>query len=182
MAQVNISDASGKEPRKIGFLANQPKDSNYAEPTAFKLVIGKIPETTYFCQSVSLPGISISEVQQRTMFNPIILPGGDVVHEPLSAKFIVSEGLNNWIEIYKWIQSCSTYKDFDDVVSLQNSLVSDATLYILSSKNNLEVKATFSGVFPKSLSSVEFDYSDTELMTIIASVDFAFSHYEIEVS
>jgi len=72
MVEINITDSTGKQPRKVGFYANQPENNNLAEINAFKLVIGKIPETTYFCQSANLPGISISEFSQQTMFNPVL--------------------------------------------------------------------------------------------------------------
>ena len=182
MVEINITDSTGKQPRKVGFYANQPENNNLAEINAFKLVIGKIPETTYFCQSANLPGISISEVQQQTIFNPLLYPGGKVEHETFSAKFVVSENLTNWLEIYRWIRSCSTYKDFNEVVDVDKSLVSDATLFILNSKNNLNYTVKFHNLFPKALTSIEFDYADTELSTLISSVDFAFSHYDIEVT
>jgi len=182
MAEINVSDASGKQPRKGGFYANQPSNRNFLEPTGFKLEIPKIPNTTFFCQSVNIPGIAISEVEQQTVFNPVLYPGGKVEHENFTASFIVNENLENWLEVYKWIRSCSTYKNYDDVVPMDKSLVSDAILFILSSKNNLIAKVSFQGLFPKSLSSIDFDYGDTELEALNASVDFAFTSFEVEVS
>lgn len=179
MTQINVSDASGKNPRKIGFFANQPKNDNLAEINAFKLIIGKIPETTYFCQKANLPGISIQEVRQETVFNPILYPGGHVTHEEFSVDFVVSEDLTNWLEIYKWILSCSTYKDFGDIVPEKQSLISDGSLFILNSKNNLTHTVRFHNLFPKSLSSIDFNYTDTELSTMVSTVNFAFSYYEI---
>ena len=182
MVEINVSDATGKGPRKVGFLANQPENINLAEINAFKLVIGKIPETTYFCQKANLPGISIQEIRQQTPFNPVLYPGGQVTHEQFTVDFVVSENLTNWLEIYRWIRSCSTYKDFNEVVDVDKSLVSDATLFILNSKNNLNYTVKFHNLFPKALTSIEFDYADTELSTLISSVDFAFSYYDIEVT
>lgn len=179
MAEINVSDASGKQPRKAGFFANQPENNNLAEINAFKLVIGKIPETTYFCQKANLPGISISEVRQETVFNPILYPGGQVTHESFSVDFVVSEDLTNWLEIYRWIRSCSTYEDTNDLVSLEKSLVSDASLYVLNSKNNLNLTVRFKHLFPKTLTSIDFNYTDTELSTLISTVEFAFTSYEI---
>lgn len=113
------------------------------------------------------------------MFNPVLFPGGNVAHESFSVKFVVSESLNNWREIYNWIMSCSTYTDFSKIVDTDKSLVSDATLFILNSKNGLTHTVRFYNLFPKSLSSIEFDFTDTELTTLVSSVEFAFSHYEI---
>lgn len=179
MVEINITDSGGKLPRKIGFVANQPSNENLLEINGFKLVISKIPETTYFCQTANLPGISIEALPQQTMFNPVLFPGGNVAHESFSVKFVVSESLNNWREIYNWIMSCSTYTDFSKIVDTDKSLVSDATLFILNSKNGLTHTVRFYNLFPKSLSSIEFDFTDTELTTLVSSVEFAFSHYEI---
>ena len=179
MAEINVTDSSGKKVRKIGFLANQPENNNLAEINAFKLVIGKIPETTYFCQKANLPGISIGEVRQETPFNPVLYPGGQVTHEEFSVDFVVSEDLTNWLEIYNWIQSCSTYTDFDSIVPESKSMVSDATLFILNSKNNLNHTVRFQNLFPKSLGSIDFNYTDTELATLVSTVTFAFTYYEI---
>ena len=179
MVEINVSDATGKGPRKVGFLANQPENINLAEINAFKLVIGKIPETTYFCQKANLPGISIQEIRQQTPFNPVLNPGGQVTHEQFTVDFVVSENLTNWMEIYKWIRSCSTYKDFGDIVPESTSLISDATLFILNSKNNLTMTVRFSGLFPISLTSIDFNYTDTELSTLVSSATFPFTYYEI---
>lgn len=179
MVEINVSDATGKGPRKVGFLANQPENINLAEINAFKLVIGKIPETTYFCQKANIPGISIQEIRQQTPFNPVLYPGGQVTHEQFTVDFVVSENLTNWMEIYKWIRSCSTYKDFGDIVPESTSLISDATLFILNSKNNLTMTVRFSGLFPISLTSIDFNYTDTELSTLVSSATFAFTYYEI---
>jgi len=179
MAEINVTDASGKQPRKIGYIKNQPENTNLLETTSFKLIISKIPETTFFCQSVNLPGIGIEKVEQQTIFNPLLYPGGKVTHQNFIAKFIVSESVNNWLEIYKWIKSCSTEKDFEEIVPLDKSLVSDASLYILTSKNNLNLEVRFFGLFPVNLDSIELDYSDSELQTIVSSVEFAFTYYEI---
>lgn len=170
LKEVNVTDSTGKQPRKVGFFANQPENNNLLEKTAFKMVIPKIPEVSYFCQSVSLPGISKEKK---------IRPIGKVRHETFEVNFLVSENMSNWLEIYNWIQSLSNYEDFEKFVEEEKSIVSDAVLYVLSSKNNVSLKAQFHGLFPISLSSVSFDYTDSELQVTTASVTFAFSYYEI---
>jgi hypothetical protein len=177
--EINITDATGKQPRKIGFLANSPVNPNFQEPTAFKFVVGKIPEVTYFCQSANIPGISIEAKGLDTPFVPLMQPGGKISHEQLSIKFLVSEGLYNWLEIYRWIRSLGQYKDYTETIPLNRGLVSDGALYVLSSKNNLQLIVRFSGLFPLSLTSVEFDYGDTELQAPSATVNFSFTDYEV---
>jgi hypothetical protein len=175
----NFYDSSGKSNLPIGSFSNQPKNLNFQEGTAFRLSIKKIPNVIFFCKSVNLPGISISKVEQSTQFNPLLYPGGIIQTEDLSVNFQVSEDLENWKEIYKWIRSCSTYKDYNDIVDLDKSLASDGTLFILSSKNNINLTVNFTNLFPISLNSLEFDYSDTEIVPLNCSVSFAYSYYDL---
>jgi hypothetical protein len=174
-----LMDSTGKMPLKIGALANQPTNTNFQESTAFRLSIRKIPNTVYFCQSVSLPGLSIDKVYQDTPFKQINYPGTYVTMDDFRIKFLVAEDLSNWLEIYNWIRSCSTVKDFSEIVSLETSLSSDATLSLLSSKNNMNFNVRFTNLFPTSLGSIDFDYSQTDVTPISCDVTFAYTYYDV---
>jgi hypothetical protein len=81
MVEINVTDSTGKQPRKVGFFANQPENNNLAEINAFKLVIGKIPETTYFCQKMQIyQEFQYKEIRHNKI--PILIqflyPGGQV--------------------------------------------------------------------------------------------------------
>jgi hypothetical protein len=174
-----LMDSTGKLPLKVGALANQPTNTNFQESTAFRLSIRKIPNTIYFCQSVNLPGLSIDKVSQDTPFTPVSYPGTSVTMEDFRIKFLVAEDLSNWLEIYNWIRSCSTVKDFSEIVSLETSLSSDATLSLLSSKNNLNFNVRFTNLFPTSLGSIDFDYSQTDVIPLSCDVTFAYTYYDV---
>ena len=174
-----LMDSSGKIPLKVGALANQPENTNFQETTAFRLSIRKIPNTIYFCQGVNLPGMSIDKVEQDTPFTTIGYPGSKVTMEDFRVKFLIAEDLSNWLEMYNWIRSCATVKDFSEIVSLETSLSSDATLSLLSSKNNINFNVRFTNLFPTSLGSIDFDYSQTEVVPISCDISFAYTYYEV---
>lgn len=174
-----LTDSTGKNYLKVGAFANQPTNTNFQEATAFRLSIRKIPNTIYFCQGVNLPGMTIDKVSQDTPFSPVNYPGTSVTMDDFRIKFLVAEDLSNWLEIYNWMRSCSTVKDFSEIVSLESSLSSDATLSLLSSKNNMNFNVRFTSLFPTSLGSIDFDYSQTDITPISCDVTFAYTYYDV---
>lgn len=174
-----LKDSTGKSLLKVGAFANQPTNTNFQESTAFRLSIRKIPNTIYFCQTANLPGMSLNKVEQVTPFNPVNYPSSSLMMEDFSIRFLVAEDLSNWLEIYNWILSSSTIKDFSQIVPLDSAFSSDATLSLLSSKNNLKFSVRFTNLFPTSLGSVQFDYSQTDVTPLSCDVTFAYTYYEV---
>ena len=59
------------------------------------------------------------------------------------------------------------------------SFYSDATLSILSNKNNPIVEVRFSDMFPVSLSSLEYNQNVSDVEYLTATIDFRYKLYEI---
>ena len=78
--------------------------------------------------------------------------------------------------------SASTSGDIGDVQSPSpaNSLFSDATLTILSNKNNPIVDVTFRDLYPVAITALDYNQAATDVEYMTASVDFAYQLYEIE--
>ena len=72
-------------------LQNQPINTSFLSPIGFKFQLNNFPEVNYFCQSATLPGISISTIPVPTPLKQIELPGDEVRFEEMSIKFIVDE-------------------------------------------------------------------------------------------
>ncbi|SVD20421.1 uncharacterized protein METZ01_LOCUS373275, partial [marine metagenome] len=43
-------------------LGNQPTNLNYLNPVAFETNILRIPNVSYFCQRITIPGLSMNNV------------------------------------------------------------------------------------------------------------------------
>ena len=52
-----------------------PSNPNLLQQNKFVLNFGRAPSIQFFCQSVSVPGISLSEVPQFTPFVDVYVPG-----------------------------------------------------------------------------------------------------------
>ena len=148
-------------------LANQPKNMNPLADVQFKFDIAALPETSFFVQTVALPGISLSPMEiglpQRKGF---ARSTGTIQYEELTIAFLVDEYLKNWMEIYKWM--------------IGNPSETSGVLTILSSSMNPTMEAHFKQLFPTSLSALEFDSTTADPTYQQASVSFKYTEYTIK--
>jgi len=181
----------------------QPTKLDYADPTKFKFNILKLPKVEYFCTSVNLPGVSLADnYSQPTPFRDIPLPGEKLTYDKLSMSFLVDENLENYREIHGWLRGLGFpggYSEFKTLLDAgedrfptsknsvlgdagrskfaapsQGGIFSDATLSILTSKNNAVVDVRFSDVFPISLSGLQYTQQagDTDYLTATVTFDY----------
>ena len=139
-----------------GRLQLQPSNKNGILASHFQFELRKISNTTFFCQSVQLPGLSLRSTEQLTPFNNIPRPGGALSHENLSLSFMVDENLKNWMEIYNWMRSCTNQENFDTYEQPDKHLNSEGVLFIHDSNNQPRFRITFENMFPVSLGGLNF--------------------------
>jgi len=184
---------------KTNPLDRQPDNLDLARPTQFRFSILKIPNTEYFIQEVNLPGIAFSgDAVLNTRFTSLNMMGDTVNYEPLEISFAVQENLSNWREIHDWMvgigfpENTSQFADaISDAAVTRTSvssrtanvstLQSDATLMIMTNKNNPTVKVNFKNVYPTSLSGVSFDTKDTDAQNLTATMTMNYDYYNLEV-
>lgn len=170
-------------PDQVGALGSQPTNNNLAMPTNFKFSIKRVPDLSYFCTSVSLPGWS----------NPIIsiptgVPGGrknlrvnsnSISHGEASFKFLVNEDMSNYDALMKWFKECIGFNDYSQV-TYRNWMSEEGHLLVLSNKKKPLFKLTFRGLFPTNVSELSFKANDTEATPMTATVTMAFTYFDVE--
>ena len=78
----------------------------------FRLLIEKIPTVEYYVQSVNIPGLTFSEVSQGAGVGlDAYFPGDKIEFGKLTVKFLVDEDLENFKEVYQWMNSIVPIKD-----------------------------------------------------------------------
>tara|TARA_Y100001937_G_scaffold76846_1_gene104329 strand:- start:38 stop:661 length:624 start_codon:yes stop_codon:yes gene_type:complete len=187
-------------------LTRQPTKLDYASPTQFKFSILKLPKVEYFCTSVNIPGIELGTTSQGTMLKDIPLPGNKLTYEPLQMRFIVDENLENFQEIHGWLVGLGFPRDHTEFQNLLNSgtdrfpgrstavksepgkdrnatadtggTYSDATLTVLSSKNNAQVEIRFRDVYPTGLTGLQYDQQASDVDYLTATVSFNYLVYD----
>jgi len=187
-------------------LDRQPTSLDYASPTQFKFQITKLPKVEYFCTSVNLPAVSISEVKQPTPFVDVPLPGTTLSYETLNMTFLVDENLENLQEIHGWIRGLGFPESYSEYAGgldagadrspssagsvstepgkvkfgapSQAAYFSDATLIVLTSKNNPIREVRFRDVYPTSIGELQYDQQATDVQYLTATVTFNYRGYD----
>ena len=121
-------------------MAKITTNKNFLSPVGFKLVIDttKFANTEYFCTSVSLPGISLGDVQVPYKGVNLAMTGDRMMFEDLAIRFNITENMENYIEIYNWMHDIINTGASEDMKY-------DARLMILSSHNNGKCKTISNG-------------------------------------
>ena len=187
--------------------SRQPTKFDYASPTQFKFQLTKLPKVEYFTTACNIPGISLGTTLQPTPLADIPLPGDTLSFGDLEITFLVDENLENYREIHGWMYGIGFPKartQFAELVSAnkdrfptsgKDSLVtdagkvkygatplgpifSDATLNVLSSKNNTNIEVRFNDVFPTTLSGLNFNQQADDVNYLSATVSFKYKIYE----
>ena len=67
-------------------IEQQPQlieNRNFLSPVGFQFHVSKIKGATFFCQSASIPAISMGTANQGTRLNTVYQPGDELYYEPL---------------------------------------------------------------------------------------------------
>ena len=165
-------------------LQDQPINTSFLSPIGFKFQLNNFPAVNYFCQSATLPGISISAIDVPTPLKTIAMAGDEVAFEELSIKFIVDENMKNWLSIYDWIIGLGFPTEEGQEkyakLAIASELTTDATLTVLTSNMNAQINFRFQECFPLSLSSIAFDSGGTDIDYVTADVSFRYDVYTVE--
>jgi hypothetical protein len=185
----------------------QPTKLDYASPTQFKFGIIKLPKVEYFCTAANIPGITLGTANQPTPLKDIPIPGDKLDYDTLNISFLVDENLENYREIHGWMTGLGFPKDTSQFRALQGAsvdryptttnaglsselgqikrpvqddggLYSDATLFVLTSKNNSNIEIRFRDIYPISLSGLDYNQQATDVDYLTASVTFQYKIYE----
>ena len=182
------------------------RELDFASPTQFRFQIQKLPEVQFFAQTINIPGISVEGLTQSSPLSQIAIAGSDLSYEDLTVSFLIDEEYRNYREVHDWLKGLSfpeNHTQFQNLLSEGSdrmprsqsrgvqtesgktypatpdaAIYSDATLTILSSKNNPQLEIRFRDVFPKSLGSVSLTTQDTEVAYLVADVTFGYKYYE----
>ena len=188
-------------------LVRQSTKLDYAAPTQFKFSIIKLPKVEYFCTAVNVPGISLGDATQATSLKNIPIPGDKLTYEPLQMTFLVDENLENFQEIHGWLVGLGFPRDHSEFRNLigagsdrfpvsnesvstepgkvkygvtdQGPTFSDATLSILTSKNNPVVEVRFRDLFPVSLTGLQYDQQAPDVDYLTSTVTFRYTIYDV---
>ena len=160
------------------WLSEQPTNRNFLTPIGFKLSLELFPGVDFFCQSASIPDISMPFAEIPTPYRNIpIAASGGVQFGDFTVRFIIDEDLNNYKLMHDWIRK---YGLSDSRLPAgETDQYSIGNLEILTSHNNPNRFIEFLNLFPISLSGVPFDATVSDIDYLTADVTFKYEKYTI---
>jgi len=157
-----------------------------------------LPRTSFTCQSANLPDMQLGFATQPTPFVDIPTIGDKINFGEFTIRFLVSEDMSNYLELYRWLLALGFPNDYNQfkaftekrpsrfpfVTKLNGQeevlAYSDGTLTILDSTNNPKVNIIFKNLFPISLQSLDFDIASQTVEYFTAIATFKYTFFEVE--
>jgi hypothetical protein len=158
---------------------------NFLSPLNFKFILKRAPHINFFIQKVNIPGVALPPINVGNPNLRVPYPDAHLLYDELTIFYRVDEDLKNYMELHQWIRSLGK-RSFGEYKELQErpnifgeSLYSDISLTILTSKRNANYEVVFQDSFPINVSGMNFTTTDTNVSYIEASATFRYTLYEI---
>lgn len=172
---------------------------NFLRPNAFRFVIRDLPNVAYTCQSANLPAVQLGAAVQPTPFVDLPRIGDKLNYGEFSIRFLISENMNNYIELYEWIVALGFPNNYQEYARFTGERLSrfpfvrnsrggtdalgysDGTLTILDSNNVPKTNIILKDLFPVSVEALDFDVTSTTVDYFVGIASFKYKTFEIEV-
>ena len=183
------------------------ENRNFLSPIGFKLTVDKLHGVDFFCQSASVPAISMGSADTGTVVNKLRHPGDELNYEDLFIRFLVDENMKNWYQVHDWMREITTpvstkeftfqrgkYKSVNDGLpnspefhiekgthlrgDWTNQWKSDVSLFILSSNYRPVAEFVFRDAFPITLTTLNFDASVPDINYFTAEVTLRYNYFD----
>ena len=156
----------------------QLSNRNYLSPLGFQLELENFKGVDFFCQSANIPDMAmpVTEVPSRFRNVPIV-PGGGVTFGDFQVSFIVDEGLTNLLSVQKWIRANGNDGSKPENVPAEPQ-DSRGQLIVTTSNFATNFVVNFTGLFPISVTGLNFDatLSDQQYLTATAVFKLSLIH------
>ena len=173
-------------------LKSQISNRNLLTTTGFKFILSKYPKVDFFSNSASIPSINLGVAIQPSYLKDIPIPGDKLTFDDLTLEFLVDEEMENYLIIHNWMMglgypnTVEEYRNwvdsdpYDPAVFNALSGQTEGSLFVYNSSFNPILEVKFGGLFPVSLSTIQFDSKDMQSNYISASVTFKYTIYNIK--
>ena len=172
-------------------FGKQIQNRNFLSGVAFKFNLAKFPKVDFFSNSARIPELSLELTSQPSYLKTIDVPGERLTFGDFTLRFLVDENMENYISVYNWLTGLGfpeTTKEFADLIKDKDGqrdakeAFCDGTLRILNSNFREVAKVKFNDLFPTSLTSLDFDATNTDVQYFTAEATFKYTLYKISSS
>ncbi len=178
----------------MGTRPSQLENRNFLAPIGFKFNLRRSPGVAFFCNQANIPDLNLGVAIQANPLRDLPIPGDKIEFGDLNLRFLVDEDLKNYMEIQNWIRGLGypeSTQQFDKLEKegatvlprqykqMGDQIYSDGTLQILSSNMVAKFNVNFKELWPYSLTTLNFDATDTDIEYFTADVAFKYTMYNL---
>ena len=169
-------------------FGKQIANRNFLSGVAFKFSLTKFPKVDFFSNSARIPELNLELTTQASYLKNIDIPGERLSYGDFTLRFLVDENMENYQAVYSWLTGLGfpeTTKEFAEIIKDSDGqrdpkeAFCDGTLSILNSNYREVGKVKFNDLFPISLTSLEFDATNTDVQYFTAEATFKYTLYKL---
>ena len=169
-------------------FAKQISNRNFLSGVGFKFNLAKFPKVDFFSNSARIPELNLELARQASYLKNIDIPGERLTYGDFTLRFLVDENMENYISVYNWLKGLGfpeSTQEFRDLTTDKDGIrdpkeaFCDGTLRILNSNYREVAKVKFKDLFPTSLTSLDFDATNTDVQFFTAEATFKYTIYEL---
>lgn len=169
-------------------MATLTTNTNFLSPVEFQLTLKRLPNVEFFIKSANIPGYNSQGTELGTPFKIINEPSDRIIYDDFTVTVLCDENMTAFREVSDWLVALTFPDSFDQYANLGeepkangNTRKSDATLIVLNSNKNPNIKVKFEDMFPLSISGIQLDTAESDLTPPTFDITFKYSRYTIEV-
>lgn len=168
--------------------SKQPKNRNMLSGQWHHFSITDMDTVNYFCQTVTLPAVSLPQTTTPTPNVELNHAGDHLDYETLTIQFKVDEDMANYLELFDWMKGLGFDESTDQYEKLrqmrtnlrpQGGVSSEGRLLILNSNYNPKLEVSFVYLQPLSISSLDFDTRTTDVEYLTCTATFSYDYFKI---
>ena len=175
---------------------------NFLSPLRFDFSIDRLPDLTFYVQSVNIPGLEMPPAVNDTgyPFSNIAWQGDRCFFNPLQITFKVDENLLNYYSIWNWMIGQGFPEEYEQYAQFKRGelkpidkplyefpksnrkigeIYGQAFLLVKNSQNNDIAVIKYKDVYPISLGEINFDTTLNSVDEVTVSATFKYDYHTI---
>jgi hypothetical protein len=140
-------------------------NTNALDPTQFKIIFSRLPGYVFFCQSITVPTMSLPEIDRASPMLNHSEVGERVEFGNLQMQMILDSKLDNYKALYRWMKDLS--------VLGKGSATTSGALLTLGNGNNIE----FVNVWPTNIGAILFTSTPDIVQYALSEVEFGYDYF-----
>lgn len=150
------------------YTTNDPAKNN-----TYRFIITNRVPLALRIQNTPLTSVSLTQAPFPTQRMDLNIPNNKLELSPLNMRFIVSEDLSEWVDIYDWMIN---------IVNREGSHIHEmetGELTILDGEHQPILRIVYKGLWPMLLGDLQYSVNEDENV-LTADVSFSFDSFSIE--